>query len=444
MENPHHDGISNFNKAEPKSILKNGFKRFVINDVEENPYEESLLSDHKNNEDQVITREEIEDNATNLCDIEKQYVSNFSANDEEINYKTDEKYSSSFINNPAVQNELLHENMNAKLLMHKYFKSREDNTFTSEPLLNNEVEEKALNLIRHISSVLKKYQSESEEKFKHKPCESIHKVLPKPSSSIKYLKSFSCHKNNNESFSEIGTVTSPGSSEHVQFLDTKLMSSNNKILYKNTSENLENDFSTYNLGGLSTCLLPNRCMVFGSMPSYLYLKKFSRYTSKNTFPNSSSHFGARLSKKIEIEIDDKDYKKWLEDNNLIKYAKSINSDSNSIATDGTTSLISAPENPPFTHRSAPKIEQVFANNAFDFNFDDYYELFLYEHLVVLNAIHFFSYFSRMDRLKQLTAHERCLQVFFFFFCFYVLAFISESGVDRIVENLDIGSLLIKH
>lgn len=301
-----------------KPNLKNSIKGFLIDYTEEEKSHTSLLDHIKNHfGESILNKETNETSIPNgyskiglipktttdktLNGFQNKFVENLLSNKIKINAvpcnlekKSDEKpnnlnnemYTNSFFNHPTVQDELFNENLKAKMLMHKYFNTNEDSS--TEPLLNTEVEAKALNLIRHVSSMLKKFNSETEsdEKLKPKPYDSLinkeYKALPNPSSSIRYIKPFMYPKNVNESVTEVHLSDFnlnnkiEDSSECFQFLDTKFIHSGNKILYKNKSENLNKDVSTDNIEDLPACVIPERYMSLRNMYSYFNMQNFSR------------------------------------------------------------------------------------------------------------------------------------------------------------------------
>lgn len=255
--------------------------------------------------------------------------------------------------------------------------------------------------------------------------------------------------------------------ENVQFISTKDRhrrqsdSESNKLLYKTDSKNFENTFSAEELH----TFMPERYMslrnVYG--PNYIKDAKEQNRAEQNkprynfqTLQNKGSKSQELILKFLDsgshIKVTDDDYKKWLKEKNFLKYVDLGKSSVSSITfksisqkvVNYSIGRVSKPSRHRKTSRSnvvnksyqigfnkfanaktMPSLTNSVENFKFvDIEYNNFYQLFIYEHIVISNFINFYCSFNA-TRIKKLTITDRVYQLIFLVFCYYILSLMNN-------------------
>ncbi|KAG5899231.1 hypothetical protein JTB14_035416 [Gonioctena quinquepunctata] len=393
---------------------------------------------------------------------------------------TTKKHSGSFLKNPLVQGELLQRNSVAKDLLDKYFENENKANSPSGGAKDddNNPTNRAIELMKTISTLLRR--------FKHK--DRAEQICIDPSdmyifpddtkkpirrdSTLKFIRPFRYHQNSSETIvnldlnAPLETLVETSicygrdtkfvhesvddirtrSFENIQFLNTKVTPSGliNKILYKNDSRNLANNFSEEDLCGCSQPFLSERYLSLRNLYSYTCLESGEFKYPHHTLPKTSGLCGLRYDSGVDFRITDDEYKLWLKQNDFVKYTDySVTTKSSSVSrkttsedhADASTSSSAVLDLVPLPSDDRSRKMHLNMELLESVNPQQFYQLIIYEHVAISNCINFFSCYFSTKRLKKLSIPDRIIQLLFFVMCYYVMVFLDGSGIKDIADNL---------
>lgn len=252
--------------------------------------------------------------------------------------------------------------------------------------------------------------------------------------------------------------------QNVQFLTTgggKRVSDSeaNKILFKTDSKDFENSYSLEELH----FFMPERYKALQNLYSSNIIENTQEQNKSEqskprynfqTLPNKNSKSHMKFfDSGSHIKITDDDYKKWLKEKNFLKYTDCAKSSVSSVTFKSISQKIVNYSITPFckpnrekkksrtsimnkSHQigfsnfanagTIPSLTNSTDNYKFvDIEYNNLYQLVIYEHIVISNLINFYCSFNA-TRIRKLTIKDRMYQLMFLVFCYYVLLFMNNN------------------
>lgn len=236
------------------------------------------------------------------------------------------------------------------------------------------------------------------------------------------------------SFGNANTVTKSTSSGSISitghFLNTthNNRGSQNKVLFQQRSENLSRTFSSEDIDDFSYCLKADRYCSLRNLRSISdYSKeKFGSEKSRKQLKNTWMSTDYKVS--IDPVIKDEEYQAWLIQNNVLKYSDLTRSNISAVSQPVTKGFetYSTIGREIILNKVASPSNKIDENRLMEVGYYNIYELIIYEHIVVIKFLTFFTSYFRLRRIKRLTYSDRILQILFFTLCYGVFEIVRAS------------------
>lgn len=220
--------------------------------------------------------------------------------------------------------------------------------------------------------------------------------------------------------------------------------SQNRLLFINNSENLNNKFSSEENDDYSYYIRSDRQCSLRNLFSSSEVSKDKKYLYNIAKKQSKS---LRLEFTYDQVIKDEEYKEWLKRNNFLNYTRYCTTNSSEISRlmdqeelslnySAITSEVPLRYSTQFTldnelHQS--QSEYYRDGNFMDIHCYNIYEMIIYEHLVVIHFLKFFTSYFSVRRIRKLTVNDHLIQIIFFAFCYCVFIFVKNSGIAILIN-----------
>lgn len=217
-----------------------------------------------------------------------------------------------------------------------------------------------------------------------------------------------------------------------QFLSTpRSNKSNNKIIYKNKSDILNRNFSSEDTENYSTSFKTDKyCNISNIYTRNDLTEHKKKLESLRKLYRLCPRDGFSLLK--EMEFNDAEYVEWLKQNDFLKYTNYSKESTNSmLLPDNFLNYCLHNNSTSLKRKSLLSMEKYnFESKLNDEKFMDLrycnvYELIIYEHVVIINFLTFFTSYFNVQRLRKLSMTDHILQIIFFALCY---------GIFVIVQN----------
>lgn len=220
--------------------------------------------------------------------------------------------------------------------------------------------------------------------------------------------------------------------------------SKNEIIFKNRSEILRKDISIEEINDYSYCFKADKhCNLKNRYTSLVNSKDQKRITKTREEHNVPQ----TLDITWDPDIKEEEYLEWLKRNNLLSYTsycKSHNSDiARSMISECPQKLLRYQKEdplrypslmsfdiPPFRYESE---EDVKENKFMEIQFYNMYEMIIYEHLVVINFLTFFTSYFSARRIRKLSLNDHIVRIVFFAICYGVFMFVKNSEIALMIN-----------
>lgn len=235
------------------------------------------------------------------------------------------------------------------------------------------------------------------------------------------------------------------------FLNTSHVNngSQNRVIFKNNSENLSRNFSSEDIDDYSYYLRTDRYCSLRNLYSSSDYSKDKSGNRKHKKQHQQQQQQSMVSPVLDFlrnpVIREEEYREWLKQNNLLKYASCSITNSSTIGqpTENLLDYSTLSTDVPLKYNSLLSMDDYFFRCSSEENVKDQkfmeihcydlYEMIIYEHLVVINFLTFFTSYFNVRRIKKLSLNDHLLQIIFFAICYGIFMFVKNSEMTVIIN-----------